>query len=86
MAVSAIMTPNTLEYVRKMLNLKTPVHLYQKLLDRPNITYTIIQIPSSGIKDLNFLILQKIGSIGNIKKTMIFVNSVKKNKALAIYL
>lgn len=28
MVVSAIMTPNTLEYVRKTLNLKIPVRLY----------------------------------------------------------
>ncbi len=80
------MTPNTLEYVRKTLNLKTPVRLYWRPLDRPNIIYTIIPITSPGFEDLNFLILPKISSIGNIEKTMIFVNSIEKGRALAIYL
>ena len=47
MAVSATMTTNTLEYVRKTLNLKTPVRLYQRPLDCPNITYTVAPITSS---------------------------------------
>lgn len=86
MAVSAIMTPNTLEYVRKTLNLKTLVRLYRRPLDRPNITYTVAPITSSGFEDLKFLILPKISGIGNIEKTMIFVDSIKKGIALGIYL
>ena len=86
MVVSATMTPNILEYVRKTLNLKTPVRLYQKLLNCSNITYTVTSITNSGFKDLNFLIPPKIGGIGNIEKTMIFVDSVEKGRALAIYL
>ncbi len=62
MAVSATMTPNTLEYVRKTLNLKTPVCLYRRPVDRPNITYTVALITSSGFEDLNFLIPPKISS------------------------
>ncbi len=80
------MTLNTLEYVRKTLNLKTSIRLYQRPLDCPNITYTITSITSSGFEDLNFLILPKIDGIGNIEKTMIFVDSIKKSRALAIYL
>ncbi len=86
MAVSATMTPNTLEYVRKTLNLKTPVRLYRRPLDRPNITYTVAPITNSGFEDLNFLIPSKISSIGNIEKTMIFVDSVEKGIALGIHL
>ncbi len=86
MAVSATMTSNTLEYVRKTLNLKTPVRLYRRLLDRPHITYTLVSITSSGFEDLNFLIPPKISSIGNIEKTMIFVDSVEKDIALEIHL
>ena len=44
MAVSVTITLNILEYIRKTLNLKTPVRLYQRLLDCPNITYTIAPI------------------------------------------
>ena len=86
MAVSATMTTNTLEYVRKTLNLKTPVRLYRRPLDRPNITYTVASITSSGFEDLNFLIPPKIGGIGNIEKIMIFVDSVEKDIALGKHL
>ncbi len=47
--------------------------------------YIITLITSFGFKDFNFLILPKINGIGNIKKTIIFIDSVKKGKALAIY-
>lgn len=86
MAVSATMTTNTLEYVRKTLNLKTPVRLYRRHLDCPNITYTVAPITSSGFKDLNFLVPSKIGGISNIEKTMTFVDSVEKGIALGKYL
>ncbi len=69
-----------------MLNLKTLVCLYQRLLDCLNITYTITPITNSGFKDLNLLILPKIGGICNIEKTMIFVDSIEKGRALVIYL
>ena len=86
MAVLATMTINILKYVRKTLNLKTPVRLYQRPLDRPNITYTVAPITSSGFEDLNFLVPSKIGGISNIEKTMIFVDSVEKGIALGKYL
>ena len=86
MAITATMTPNPLEYIRKTLNLKTLVHLYLRPLNCLNITYTITLIISSGLKDLNFLILPKISSIDSIEKIMIFVNSVEKDIALGIYL
>ena len=86
MAVLARMSLNILEYVRKTQNLKTLICLYQRSLDRPNIIYIVTPIISSDFKDLNFLILPKIGSISNIDKTMIFVNSVDKGRTLTIYL
>ena len=69
-----------------MLNLKTPICLYQKLLDCLNITYTVAPIPSSGFKNFNFLVLPKINGIVNLEKSMIFVDNVEKHRALAIYL
>lgn len=83
MAISAIMTLNILEYIRKSLNPKTLVCLYQKPLNCPNITYTIALITSFSYEDLNFLILPKISSI---EKTMIFIDSIEKGIALGIYL
>lgn len=80
------MTLNTLEYVQKMLNLKTPVYLYRRPLDCPNIMYTVAPITSYKFKDLNFLIPPKIDGIGNIEKTMIFIDSVEKGRVLVIYL
>lgn len=69
-----------------MLNLKIPVYLYWKPFNYSNIIYTIILIISSDFKELNSLILPKISDIGNIKKSMIFVDIIKKNRALVIYL
>lgn len=51
-----------------------------------NITYIVTPIPSSSFKDLNFLVLLKIGGISNIKKIMIFIDSVKKGITLGKYL
>lgn len=43
-------------------------------------------ITSFGFENLKFLILSKIDGIGNIEKTIIFINSVEKSIALEIYL
>lgn len=48
--------------------------------------YIVTLIKGFNLKDLNFLIILKINSIGNIKKIMIFVDSIDKNRALTIYL
>lgn len=80
------MTLTTLEYIKKTLNLKTPVYLYQRLLDCLNITYTIAPIISSSFKEFKFLIPPKIDDISNIEKIIIFIDSIKKDIALKIYL
>lgn len=41
MALSATLTSNNLEYIRKSLDLQSPVQLCKRPLDRPNITYTV---------------------------------------------
>lgn len=86
MAVSATMTLNIIEYVKKSSNVKILVGLYQKSLDSPNIIYIITLIINFGFEYLKFVILLKISSIGNIEKTMIFVDSVEKSIVLEIYL
>lgn len=43
-------------------------------------------ITSSSFEKLNFLILSKKDSSGNIEKTMIFVNSIKKYRIMVLYL
>lgn len=80
------MTPNILEYSRKTLNLKILIRLYQKPLNFLNITYTLPLITSSGFEDLKFIILSKIDSISKSKKTIIFVDSIKIGRNLAIYI
>lgn len=86
MAVLVTMTPNIFEYIWKSLNLKTSVPLYWKVLNCLNITYTIILMTIFDFKDLNYLILPKIDDMSNIKKIMIFVDNIEKNRALKIYL
>lgn len=86
MAMSATFTPNILEYVRKTLNMRPPIQLYRRPLDRPNITYTVTQItPRSKFWDLNFLI-PDIGGASAIEKTMIFVDSIFEDIDMAKYL
>lgn len=85
MAISITITPNTLKYVKKTLNLIILICLYQRPLNRPNNTYTIAPITSSDFEDPNFLILLKISGINNIKKTMIFIDSVEKGIVLGIH-
>lgn len=45
----------------------------------------MFQSQASALKS-QFLILLKIGSINNIEKTMIFVDSIEKSRVLTIYL
>lgn len=86
MAISVTITPNILKYVRKTTNLKTAVRLYWRSLDYVNIIYTVVPITNSSFQNLNFRILSKLSAIGNIEKTMIFVNSIEKSIALGLYL
>lgn len=51
-----------------------------------NISYNIILIISSSFKDLRFFLLSIIISIGNIEKTIILVDNIKKDKVFRIYL
>lgn len=62
------------------------VYFYQKSLYYLNIIYKIVFIIKFGFKNLQFLILLKIDYISNIKKMMIFINSVKKDIIFKIYL
>lgn len=78
-AILIIITLNTLEYLWKTLK-------YGKFLDYLNIIYTIASIISSSFKDCKLWILLKIDNIGNIIKFLIFINSIKKDIALEIYL
>lgn len=86
MAISATIIINIPIYIRKTLNLKKPICLYQKLQYCLNIISIIIAITSSKFKNFNFLVPSKINSIYNIGKTMIFVDSIKNSKVLRKYL
>lgn len=77
---------NILKYVRKTLNLKTLIDLYWKLFNYSNIIYTIITIINSSFEKFNFLISPKIDGIGDIEKTMLFINSIENDIVLRKYL
>lgn len=86
MALSTTLTSNNLEYIRKSLNLRAPVRLCKRPLDRPNITYSVAPIKKKGgFSDLDFLVPAVSGK-GEIKKTMIFVDSIGQEIAMAKYL
>lgn len=84
--ILATITLNIFKYARTTLNLKIPIRLYLRFLDYLNITYIIAIIISSCFENLKFLIPPKIGSISNIKKTIIFVNNIEKDIVLEKYL
>lgn len=56
MALSATLTPTTLEHVRKALDLQSPVRLHERPLNCPNMIYTVAQMGKRGFHDLGFLV------------------------------
>ena len=85
MTLSATITPNVLEYIRKSLHLQSPVQLYKRTLDRPNITFMIKEIKQRGFKKLEVLVPQVEG-ISDIPKTMIFVDKIEDGLKIVEYL
>ncbi len=85
LAILTIITPIILEYICKSLKLRLPTWLYQKSLNKPNITYIIGKIIKSKHEDWAFLIL-KSGKISIIPKTIVFVNDIKYIQHIIIYL
>lgn len=63
LALLATVIPNILEYIHKLLQFRAPIWLYKELLDRPYITYFVVQIKKPGFKELNFLMTP----VGNSK-------------------
>ena len=86
MALSATITRNVLEFVCKALAFCAPIFLYKQSLDRPNIVYMVQKIKQKGYNDLNILIPSLDGGIGNIPKTMLFLDSINKSIAIAAHL
>ncbi len=85
MVLSTTITRNVLEYIRESLQLRIPVHLYKRTLDRPNITYMVKEIKQKGFKELDILVLQTRG-ISDIPKTMIFVDKTEDRLKMVQYL
>ena len=90
MAVSATITRNVLEYIRATLHLHTPVHLYKRILDRPNITYMVQEIKKKRFQELDILLpsgeVVAVASVQDIPKTMIFVDKIDEGILIAEYL
>ena len=85
MALSATISPNVLEYTHRTLTLRSPVFLYKRSLDRPNITYMVQKIEQKGYGKLDILI-PKEGGVGDISKTMLFVNNIDESITIAAHL
>lgn len=85
-ALSATLTSNNLEYVRKSLDLRSPVQLCKRPLDRPNITYTVAQINKKGFGELDFLLPATTLTRSAVQKTIIFVDTISEGIAMAKYL
>ena len=83
--LSATFTRNVLEYVCQSLHLRSPVHLYKRTLDWPNITYMVQEITKPRFGKLDALLFQKRG-IADMPKTMIFVDSINEGVGITTYL
>lgn len=83
--LSATVILNILEYIRISLKLSPPSRIYRQPLDWPNLTYIVSPIRKPGFKDLDFLVPSG-GAIGNIPKTMIFVDSIDEAEKMAKHL
>ena len=83
--LSATFTRNVLEYICQSLHLRSPVHLYKRTLDRPNITYMVQKITKPGFGELDALLFQEKG-IADMPKTMIFVDSINEGVGITMYL
>ena len=84
-ALSATITKNVLEYIRTSLHLRSPVHLYKRTLDRPNITYMVQEITKPGFGELDML-LSEGGGVADVPKTMVFVDSINEGIRITTYL
>ena len=83
--MSAIITPNILDYIRVFLKLPLPSQIYKLPLDQSNLKYIIYLIQKPGFWDLAFLI-SKDSPVGLIPKTIVFVNKIEDAIKLERYL
>lgn len=83
--LSATVTLNILEYIRVLLKLSPPSRIYWQPLDWPNLTYIVSPIRKDKFEDLAFLV-PSAGTIGEIPKTMIFVDKIDDAIEKAKYL
>lgn len=83
--LSTIITKNVLECIRQSLLLQSPVHLYKKALDWPNIMYLVQKITKPGFSKLEILISQEKGP-ADLPKTMVFLDNINNSTNMVLYL
>lgn len=67
------MMNDVLGYIRKSLSLCAPIRLYERTLDRPNITYVVAELRKPDFQEFADLIPLE-PNCAAIPKTMIFVD------------
>lgn len=81
----AIVIPNALEYICKLLQFWAPSWLYKESLYQPNTTYFIVQIIKPDFEKLDHL-LAFMSRTTAILKTVIFIDNIDMDEKMAIYL
>lgn len=81
----ATIISSVFEYICIFLTLSLLSCIYRQPLNQPNLTYMILSIKKPGFGDLTFAILSS-GTVYNIFKTMIFVDSINDAVAMTKYL
>lgn len=85
MVLLEILINNNLKYIRKLLGLRSLVQLCKGPLDCPNIIYIITQINKKGFDELDFPLSAIILTQSAMQKTMIFVDIIGEDIAIAKY-
>lgn len=83
--LSITVTPTLFEYMQILLKFPPPARIYRQPLNRPNLTYVVAPIRKARFENLAFII-PSAGTISDISKTMIFIDSIDEFIEMVKYL
>lgn len=84
LVLSTRITLTILKNICKSFEFSTVIRLYQKFLNKSNITYQVEEIVKLKYKDLSFLMLDS-NKAGKISKIIIFINNINKIQNIVAY-
>ena len=83
--LSAMVTPNIMEYIWAELKFSLPLQIYRQPFDYLNLTYIVSPIRKTRFKNLDFFISSE-SAVSKILKTIVFVDKIDDAIQMAKYL